>query len=336
MSDGINDKREEHNEIRLLRENIADMMADRDAFRASAICLQGQVDEARRERDGARDRAAAAIEERDAALLARTEWEASHGALKLLLQRREAEATNLQDRLAAADLVSQRRLETIARQRVLSCETLEARDAAHKEAIGIAVQIWRERAEEAERMVGTLRTGKPTCGGDGYNCGRTIQKLRGEVESSRLARKIEADHFAAERVALLVVAEERDAEIAQLAGARAESARRQVEPWPVGETQDTINAWQRHTFGADAPPASTALRLIKECCELQELFFGHGPPNVVDVANECADIVIFVNYLAMTCGFDVQAAINGKMATNRRRKWASDGTGHYQHVEAPE
>lgn len=99
-----------------------------------------------------------------------------------------------------------------------------------------------------------------------------------------------------------------------------------------GETQTTINAWQREKFGATAEPIATAVRMVDEAVELCKAILAGKP--VVEVAEEVADQIIFGNYLGMSMGFDVQEAVNRKMGINRARDWEQDGTGHFKHVKA--
>ena len=105
---------------------------------------------------------------------------------------------------------------------------------------------------------------------------------------------------------------------------------------PAGETQETVAAWRRVTFGDKQDPATVAARLLGEAAELASLF-SLGPDESAEatlldqVRHECADVLVFLWGLADVMGFDLQAAANEKMAVNRKRQWRTDGKGGGQH-----
>jgi NTP pyrophosphatase (non-canonical NTP hydrolase) len=76
-------------------------------------------------------------------------------------------------------------------------------------------------------------------------------------------------------------------------------------------------------------PKDLAAALAVEAAELQEIFLWLGPEEVKDalaepgkrsrVAEELADILIFLLYLAEACGVDLAAALEAKLLENARK-----------------
>ncbi len=96
------------------------------------------------------------------------------------------------------------------------------------------------------------------------------------------------------------------------------------------ETGQSISEWAFDTFGESGTDLRVAARANEEMAELlRALTAGASRSNIVD---ECADVAIILVRLAWRNGHDLFEAIDGKMAVNRRREWALDGTGHGYHV----
>lgn len=100
------------------------------------------------------------------------------------------------------------------------------------------------------------------------------------------------------------------------------------------ETQQTVTDWQEATFG----PTTTwqaFQRMQKEYWELRDLL--HAEDNGMNVTHEqrmgeLADVLITLYRVARYAGVDLNAAVNLKMAINRKRTWVVDETGNGQHV----
>lgn len=99
------------------------------------------------------------------------------------------------------------------------------------------------------------------------------------------------------------------------------------------ETQYTIAAWARETFGANINNATAAARANQEMAELiKALASDDWHPKA---GEEVADVVICLVRIADNCGFDIWEEVEKKMAKNRLRKWRTDGTGCGQHIDEP-
>lgn len=108
----------------------------------------------------------------------------------------------------------------------------------------------------------------------------------------------------------------------------------------MSETQRTINAWQRETFGETHPWAAFE-RMQKEYWELRDAVHKIGGPegrgfcergDLEKARGEVADVFITLCRVAEELGCDMQDEVDRKMAINRERKWVVDGTGNGQHV----
>jgi NTP pyrophosphatase (non-canonical NTP hydrolase) len=96
------------------------------------------------------------------------------------------------------------------------------------------------------------------------------------------------------------------------------------------ETQASICDWIVATFGTVGSNMSVAARANQEMAELvMALAVDDNHPKAVE---EAADIVIILYRLADRMGRDLQAAIDAKMAINRRREW-NVANGHGYHVK---
>lgn len=98
------------------------------------------------------------------------------------------------------------------------------------------------------------------------------------------------------------------------------------------ETQQSISAWATATFGEAGSNIRVAVRANEEMAELlRALAIDSHHPKALE---EMADVIIVFMRLAERLGGDLFEAIDCKMATNRTRHWASDGSGHGYHVQA--
>ena len=96
------------------------------------------------------------------------------------------------------------------------------------------------------------------------------------------------------------------------------------------ETQATIARWGEETFGPVAHPAALAKRAR---LELDELIEALERGDAGEAAREVADVLILLNRLGATLGFDIADAVDAKMKANRARKWVSAGDGTGRHSD---
>ncbi|GMV60974.1 MAG: hypothetical protein AMXMBFR74_01430 [Parvibaculum sp.] len=94
------------------------------------------------------------------------------------------------------------------------------------------------------------------------------------------------------------------------------------------ETQSTIALWGEETFGPVSDPAALARRAS---IEMEELIEALEKGDTEEAARETADVLILLNRLGTTLGFDLLEAVDAKMKVNRARHWvpAGDGTGRH-------
>jgi len=104
-------------------------------------------------------------------------------------------------------------------------------------------------------------------------------------------------------------------------------------------TQDKITAWAVKTFGY-TPPSATYYRMKEEVDQelLQAIsVMEHNPysqENVEKVAEECADVVIFLMQICQKSGSqNLLEHVDRKMDIVEKRKWEVREDGHHQHVE---
>lgn len=96
------------------------------------------------------------------------------------------------------------------------------------------------------------------------------------------------------------------------------------------ETQATITEWIETTFGPAESNARVLARANEEMAELLR--------NVTiddrhsDIPEEMADVVIVLYRVATRLGVDLMEEVDKKMAINRARLWAKDGSGCGYHV----
>lgn len=101
------------------------------------------------------------------------------------------------------------------------------------------------------------------------------------------------------------------------------------------ETQATVNAWQRATFGdGSMTPLKQYARLAKELSETLTMLANKTETQLehAALAAELADLQVVLWGLADACKVDLRAATNAKMKVNRARAWAKAAEGDFQHV----
>jgi NTP pyrophosphatase (non-canonical NTP hydrolase) len=99
---------------------------------------------------------------------------------------------------------------------------------------------------------------------------------------------------------------------------------------PRCETQATITHWADETFGTPETNVRVAARANEEMAELlRALSLYDKHPKA---AEEIADVVIVLYRLAARLGAVLHDEVDRKMAKNRARTWALDGTGNGYHV----
>jgi hypothetical protein len=95
------------------------------------------------------------------------------------------------------------------------------------------------------------------------------------------------------------------------------------------ETQSSISGWGEETFGPVANPVALAKRAS---IEMDELIEALEKGDTEEAAHETADVLILLNRLGTTLGFELADAVDTKMKVNRARQWipAGDGTGRHR------
>lgn len=96
------------------------------------------------------------------------------------------------------------------------------------------------------------------------------------------------------------------------------------------EDQKSITAWGEETFG---PAANPAVLVARARMEMDELLEAAKAGNHAEAALEAADVFILLYRVATLCGFDVNEAVNRKMAINRARRWMRKGDGTGSHIK---
>ncbi len=94
------------------------------------------------------------------------------------------------------------------------------------------------------------------------------------------------------------------------------------------ETQGTISQWGYATFGETTTREMAKLAADEMMKELLPAIEADPKAQFYSTQEEAADVAIFLMRLAAVSGFNLQAAVNRKMAINRQRKWVKqeDGT----------
>lgn len=117
------------------------------------------------------------------------------------------------------------------------------------------------------------------------------------------------------------------------------------------EDQYSVCAWRDETFGKSEDPGKLLARCGEEFMELMELVVpesaGPAMAVVLDawratasskgvdpalVADEMADVVIFLYGVSHGLGVDLHHAVDEKMKVNRAREWTTKGDGLGQHA----
>jgi hypothetical protein len=94
------------------------------------------------------------------------------------------------------------------------------------------------------------------------------------------------------------------------------------------ETQKSISAWCDSTFGP-AKPLVIARRAEVGLAELVNAIRDcKSRPEIVE---EAADVAIILRRLCNELGYDLDHAVDLKMAKNRSREWNVDGNGDGRH-----
>ena len=95
------------------------------------------------------------------------------------------------------------------------------------------------------------------------------------------------------------------------------------------ETQSSISGWGEETFGPVSDPVALARRAS---IEMDELIEALEKGDTEEAARETADVLVLLNRLGTTLGFDLSDAVDAKMKVNRARHWvpAGDGTGRHR------
>lgn len=103
--------------------------------------------------------------------------------------------------------------------------------------------------------------------------------------------------------------------------------------WPSKTWSQVIHEWRLATFGK-ATPERAFERTTDEWEELALMFEeGLRCRTPLDVAEECADVVIMLGAVVAELGLDLADEIEKKMAKNRARKWHTLGDGTGNHIE---
>lgn len=100
------------------------------------------------------------------------------------------------------------------------------------------------------------------------------------------------------------------------------------------ETQRSVSRWAIETFGETNSHLRVAIRANEEMAELLRCL--STDDQSCKAAEEIADVVTVLFRLAERLGVDLFAEVDRKMAVNRSRTWALDGSGHGYHVREKE
>ncbi len=100
----------------------------------------------------------------------------------------------------------------------------------------------------------------------------------------------------------------------------------------MNETQQSITEWGDTVFGVRNANNLQAL-VARANLEMAELVTQVARPcNNEEIRNECADILVMLYTIAGVLEFDLQNALDSKMAINRLRQWKLNGDGTGRHV----
>lgn len=98
------------------------------------------------------------------------------------------------------------------------------------------------------------------------------------------------------------------------------------------ETQHTIATWGYQTFG-ETNPRELAKLAADEMKELLAALESDPKAQFYSTHEEVADVMVFLMRLAAVSGFNLLAAVNRKMAINRKRKWEKQADGTWLKVK---
>ncbi len=100
----------------------------------------------------------------------------------------------------------------------------------------------------------------------------------------------------------------------------------------IHETQKTIGQWGSETFGVATVP-EIASRVVCEAGELMRVAAKAVHPDDFSdaqraaLADEAADVAIFLKRIAHICGFNLDQEVDVKMGINRKRVWGKSADG---------
>lgn len=100
------------------------------------------------------------------------------------------------------------------------------------------------------------------------------------------------------------------------------------------ETQWTVGRWGASTFGDDVTVKYLAERAHDEMLELLTALARDPDAQKEATQDEAADVAIFLLRLAAVSGFNLLAAVDRKMAVNRKRRWEKQADGTWLKVQA--
>jgi NTP pyrophosphatase (non-canonical NTP hydrolase) len=102
----------------------------------------------------------------------------------------------------------------------------------------------------------------------------------------------------------------------------------------INWTQRKISDWAQSKFGWHGP-LSIAIRGNKEMAELLSAL-QNDKLTSLEMAEECADVAIFLLQISQRLGFDLLGMIDHKMDINSLREWEIAPDGSHQHVKKKE
>lgn len=101
------------------------------------------------------------------------------------------------------------------------------------------------------------------------------------------------------------------------------------------ETQITVGNWGHATFG-EATPKELGKLAADEMKELLAALEADPKAQFYATHEEAADVAVFLLRIAAVGGFNLLAAVDRKMAINRKRKWEKQDDGSWKKVKEAE
>lgn len=98
------------------------------------------------------------------------------------------------------------------------------------------------------------------------------------------------------------------------------------------ETQHSIAVWGHSVFGASTP-IELGILAAAEMDELLAALESDPQCKRESTQSEAADVAVFLMRLAAVSGFNLLAAVDRKMAVNRKRKWVKQADGTWLKVK---